>query len=773
MTDLEKAKLAKQKAIKLLTTQAREGHILPFTKLTFPKYDINWHHKLLAQYLDKFIKKEIRRLMIFMPPRHGKSELTSRRLPALLHGLYPNDELLAVSYNSELASDMTIDCQRIMDKPEYKNIFPEVRIMAQGSKGGYARNSNEHEILPFKHEDKTYTWHTGSYRSAGVGGSFTGRGGDWCFPKGVDVSTSSGNVDISILKVGDYVWTYNNEKRTRELRRVEAIHNRDVTELVRVTTHKGRSLLCTPEHPFYTKERGYWAAALLRNQDELIVEVGLHEEKRHACRNELLFLLKGVYKAEMRIRKIIKAWTQRKLLFKCLLKESSQYKEQKTLCDLPKENRKQAKKVLRRMQEKHDKKFSNYALSQIFSGHKATNKPKRLLLLFVMRLKEKVNSSSYRPFKKQQFRYKLNNCLSKLSYFLSSQVRAENIKKVQRISTKKITVYDIQVEGNHNFFANGVLVHNCLIDDPIKNREDADSAAFREKLWKFYASTIRTRLEGEGSMLITLTRWHDDDLAGRLLRLAKSDPNADQWTVLTLPAIKTSDDNPIDPRIKGDVLWPAKFPLAEMLKTKASVGSRDFSALYQQSPTAEGGNIFKDEFFKYTRVMPTDFDQMIQSWDMATKDKQTSDYVVGQVWGRKGAYKYLVYQVRGRFGFSKTCEKIIEVSRLYPQAHRKLVEAKANGPAVIDALKKQVSGLVEVEPRGDKVARAHSVTPEFESGHVIFPHADIAPWIGDYLNEMLSFPTAVNDDQVDATTQALDYLRKAATLYLPTAGHSG
>ena len=115
-------------------------------------------------------------------------------------------------------------------------------------------------------------------------------------------------------------------------------------------------------------------------------------------------------------------------------------------------------------------------------------------------------------------------------------------------------------------------------------------------------------------------------------------------------------------------------------------------------------------------------------------------------------------QIRGRFDFPTACQKVIELTNKYPDCRRKLVEGKANGSAVIQMLRKHISGLVEVEPRGDKVARMHAVSPEFESGNVYLPDKFICPWIGDYISELISFPTGANDDQVDATSQGLDAL---------------
>ena len=122
---------------------------------------------------------------------------------------------------------------------------------------------------------------------------------------------------------------------------------------------------------------------------------------------------------------------------------------------------------------------------------------------------------------------------------------------VERVRAKA-RVYDIQVEENQNLFANGVCVHNCLIiDDPLKNREEADSRLMRDKLWDWYASTAYTRLMPGGAVVLIQTRWHEDDLAGRLLN------GEEQWEVVSLPAIAEPGD--ALGRREGEALWPAKY----------------------------------------------------------------------------------------------------------------------------------------------------------------------------------------------------------------------
>lgn len=436
-------------------------------------YRMNWHHRLLCDYLDKLACKEIRRLMVFMPPRHGKSELVSRKFPAYLLGRNPDTSIISCSYSADLASRMNRDVQRLIDSERYLELFPGTQLSNQHTRRfyetRYTRNNNMFEVVDKK----------GTYRSSGVGGGITGMGGEY-----------------------------------------------------------------------------------------------------------------------------------------------------------------------------------------------------------------------------------------------------------------------------------------IIIDDPVKNREDADSATMREKVYDWYTSTLYTRLEKDGCILLTLTRWHEDDLAGKLLKAAQE--GADQWTILELPAVCEYPPKPYDVRQEGEALWKWKYDEEALEKMKVTVGSRDWAALYQQHPTPGEGGTFKREWWNYYKVLPDGLYDFVQSWDCTFKDAQSSDYVVGQVWARKGSSRYLLDQVRGRMSFTETLRAIRSLSAKWPQAIRKLVEDKANGTAVIDVLRKEIPGLIPVEPEGGKIVRANAVTAVAEAGNIYLPDPSIAPWVHDFVEEHAVFPNGANDDQVDAQTQANTYYNSSS-----------
>ena len=286
-----------------------------------------------------------------------------------------------------------------------------------------------------------------------------------------------------------------------------------------------------------------------------------------------------------------------------------------------------------------------------------------------------------------------------------------------------------------------------VIDDPIRSAADADSATVRDALWEWYQGTLRTRLEPGGSIVLTATRWHEEDLTGKLL--AEQSHGGESWRHVHMPAIAGD----------GTALWPERWPLEALMQIKAAVGSRVFEAQFQGRPSPAEGGTFKRDWWRYYRALPSDLAAHTQSWDMSFRETTAGSYVVGQVWARgqngRGADRYLLDQVRFRGDFPTTVQAVRALSAKWPQAHAKLVEDKANGPAIVAVLKHEVPGLIEVSPQGGKEARAAAVAPQVEAGNVYLPDPSIAPWIADFVEEAAAFPTGAHDDQVDAMSQAL------------------
>lgn len=294
-----------------------------------------------------------------------------------------------------------------------------------------------------------------------------------------------------------------------------------------------------------------------------------------------------------------------------------------------------------------------------------------------------------------------------------------------------------------------------IVDDILKNSEEASSDVIKNDTWEWWVSVILARTEPQTAFCLIGTRWSFDDLQGRLEQLSDSG-EGQKWDILRLPEIAEKGD-PLG-RAEGEVLWPERFSPELVAEVKKGTPGYFWSALYQQSPVPVEGGLFQFSWWQYYKVLPEEFDLMIQSWDLSFKDLKTSDYAVGQVWGRKGARFYLVDQIRKQMNAKDIIEAIKAFSLKYPKARAKLIEDKANGPAVIAMLQHEVGGLIPVKVKVGKEQRAQAVQPYVQAGNCFLPDPSIAPWVNDFTIELAQFPHGSHDDQLDTFTQAINYL---------------
>lgn len=448
-------------------------HLLDFTEFTKPDYQTNWHHEVLCNYLDRFSAGEIKRLMVFMPPRHGKSELVSRRLPANLLGLNPDASIIACSYSADLASRMNRDVQRVMETPAYAKVYPKTRLFGSNVRtaagGPYMRNSDIFEVVG----------HQGSYRSAGVGGGITGMGFDF-----------------------------------------------------------------------------------------------------------------------------------------------------------------------------------------------------------------------------------------------------------------------------------------GIIDDPVKRRKEAESLTFRESVWEWYTSDFYTRQEGRAGILLTTTRWHEDDLAGRLLKQAKSDPNADQWVVVSFPALFESDNAiSADPRQEGDALWPWKYNAARLNSIRAVLGTYQWQGLYQQRPTAREGNRIKRYWFKFVDAAPVNA-RRVRYWDKAGTEGG-GKYSAGVLMSRTDeGLIYVENVVHGQWsalGREKVIKQTAELdAKRGPVTIWHEQEPGSGGKESAEATTRSLAGhpVYSDKVTGDKDTRLDPFAAQLEAGNVYLVRND--DWNESYIEELCAIPQGKFRDQGDASAGAFN-----------------
>ncbi len=302
----------------------------------------------------------------------------------------------------------------------------------------------------------------------------------------------------------------------------------------------------------------------------------------------------------------------------------------------------------------------------------------------------------------------------------------------------------------------GKGAHILIIDDPIKNSQEADSELKRSGILKWYASTAYTRLAPGGGVLIIQTRWHLDDLSGRL-ESDMAEGNGDVFEVVRYPAVAVEDEKW---RKKGDPLHQARYSHAQLKMIKKAVGLRTWAALYQQNPVPEQGAQFQESMFQY--YQPAELPDLltkVSAWDLAIGQKEVNDKTVGFTWGKDIVGDY--WFVDCRHGHFEPFEIVEEIGDNYIKHNPYTVGIESDkvsmalGP-LLDTLieDRELYGLHVTELRpmieGNKVKRARTLQGLMRQGKVHIPYADTADWVEEFVTELLQFPYGRRDDHVDA-----------------------
>lgn len=339
-----------------------------------------------------------------------------------------------------------------------------------------------------------------------------------------------------------------------------------------------------------------------------------------------------------------------------------------------------------------------------------------------------------------------------------------------------------------------------VVDDAL-GADQARSDTERETANNWWSGTMSTRFNNDkAAAVIVQQRLHEEDLTGYLLERG-------DWHHLCLPAeyepshpfvypdsvtLPSGRELPGDPRTEdGELLEPVRLGREKLDELLREQGSYGYAGQLQQRPAPAEGGMFKKHWWK--RYRPEDlppWPRHVASWDMRFSDsqKESSSYVVGQVWAVQGADRYLVGQVRARLSFTETLKAVLAVEQ-WISCEAKLIEKKANGEAVLNTFKKTIPGMVEINPKESKEARAAAITPQVEAGNVWIPDAEFIPapptfeWtdedgtkhrlefeptrVDDFTHEHAVFPNGAHDDQVDSLSQVLDWLAKAPLAAAP------
>lgn len=304
---------------------------------------------------------------------------------------------------------------------------------------------------------------------------------------------------------------------------------------------------------------------------------------------------------------------------------------------------------------------------------------------------------------------------------------------------------------------------DIIVADDLLNAEEVESEKARKAANNHYDTGLYTRINDleVGVRIVVMQRLHEEDVTGHLLKKNKSG-----YLHINIPAEITNESLGTEydvkpPELKefytDNLFFPTRFTRPVLEEAKTIVGSHAYPGQFLQRVSPPGGNIFKRKWFNYYLNPPESFERVIQVWDMRFKEGQTGSFVVGQVWGRVQKKNYLLHQYRKRADFLESRQAVLDLTRLYPSAYKKIFENKANGPAIENSLKSLVKGIEFYDPKGaSKESRWMSIAPRVELGTTYLPHPDQNPWVEDLLNELESVPNAANDDQADCLFMAIN-----------------
>ncbi len=372
----------------------------------------------------------------------------------------------------------------------------------------------------------------------------------------------------------------------------------------------------------------------------------------------------------------------------------------------------------------------------------------------------KVAGASYSSDLAQQFSRAIQRTMEDDTFrevFPASQIGGKSVRGIVR----NVDYFETSEGGFYKAVGvggslTGTPVDIGIIDDPVKDAMEAYSQTFRDRVWEWYTDVFLTRLHNQSKQILIMTRWHEDDLAGRLLEL-----EPEKWTVVSIPAIREGEGMAEDPRKEGEALWEERHSLERLLDVEKR-SPRTFAALYQQRPTVEGGNIVKRDWFR--RVSAADFRRMHGSepvvffLDTAYTDKTSNDPSGIIATCKIGGDLYVTHASKVNMKFPDLLRFIPDYARRHGYTSRSTIriEPKANGLSVIDQLR-ETTGLNVVatpSPKDSKETRLYASSPAIESGRVVLVDG---AWNETFIDEVCGFPSKAHDEYVDVLCYAIDH----------------
>jgi predicted phage terminase large subunit-like protein len=721
----------------------------------------------------------------FICTHNTKSEFSSYLLPAFIMGRQPKTKIIQATHTGELAVRFGRKVRNLMDTDEYKQVFSDVALRADSKAAG-----------------RWDTDHGGEYFA--------------CLRPYALVHTDRGQVPAGEIKQGDVL-----------LNCGKAVTVQEVYHSKHKATYNIAGLDCSSNHPIWTMNRGWVYAADVVPTDVLCAESISDIMKAHIRRvygylehtivspvvQHEVSMLKP---KEREVAQLRRAWHYgrramagiRELLGRygraavCTTydwknrQRGSLQRGQLSLGNTCSTGQQSTRQCDHRWEDigANSKRTWNHTGSGSVSFEKGTQSIRRAKaqeeelsmygdpkgLGWFRRATTQLLVRSVKAFSKANHCLKGNMAgIGKATQDLCGLLLGVRLAgHVSRTTHQDEGFINFLTDGDHTFFAEGVLTHNCgvggamtgrgadllIIDDP-HSEQDAMSELALENAWEWYTSGPRQRLQPGGAIIIVMTRWTTKDLTAKLIK-AQTSHKADRWEVIEFPAILPSEKP----------MWPEFWKLEELLAVKASLSPQKWQAQWQQQPSNDEGAILKREWWRvWPSEEPPPVEYIIQSYDTAYSKKETADYSAITTWGvfypdqDSGPNIILLDVTKGRWDFPEL-KRIAKDQYDQWQPDNVLIEAKATGITLQQELRRMGIPVTMYSPGGrragqDKVSRAHSIAPLLEAGMVWAPDTD---WAEDLVEECAAFPNGDNDDLVDSTVQCLMRFRTGNFLTLNT-----
>lgn len=803
--------MKKSKSVNSIITQMARDNFLAFCQLmpSDKPYEVSKIHKVMADVLvdayEKVCKGEKVRIILSVPPRHGKSVTASVMFPAWALGKNPDLRFILSTYAADLAEVNGRKARDIIASPQYQTVFPNIRLRAD--------LKSKRKWMIQKKVDTNWL-DGGDFTGVGVGGSVTGRGAD-CITGDTIVETDDGQYTIEHLyhlQNTPKVLSYSHDRKQFEYKSIQAKRKiSDTTKrILRITTEQGREIVCTEDHKFFDGE-GYKEIRLFKPGEVLWTSGvqgntnGRDKSKVRLLWNNVLERIGGVYKSTAERVKGFVLWPRLFTKTPCGKKSKAVFNVQRTM------SKKDDEILSERMQAEFNKTHFQgvpsmqeiiSAKDKVYKGMWAgvcgqspfcsdeNEKPKlqtrdgarRVSKGILQTTSERIGkgwkwmcdlfkcgsarSTSYRQQSGTQ-------CAGEPCYTLqemppqTSQLKADTISMVEEVHGSR-DVYDIQVEDNHNFVASGILVHNCIIvDDPHKGRIEAESSTDRQRVYEYYKSTLYSRLEGHGAVILIMQRWHEDDLVGRLTD-PDNDESKDEWTIVNFPAVAEEDEyhNGELFRKRGEPLWPEKFGLDVLANIRMNQGPYNWSSQYQQEPIDKENALFRESMFSYYDDADLT-DQNLQYYtfmdpNSGRKSKDVDEVVVLTL--AKTRDNPRIYRIRedaGRYTIPQAVDILFKHIEEYDPV-KVVVEHNAlqnTFKYVVEEEQRKRGVFFKIYPvkKDNKEQRIMGMVPLYEQGLFKHRHTDKT-----FEEQLLKFPSGRHDDRIDCQSFCLEFLKKTS-----------